>query len=235
MVLCQMPTKWSTSRRTVFKNGKRIIAEFGIGQVTIDDIAKGYMKGEKPLSKIAGSVSRDVARALFSKEKLLKVIIEQTWPTIIKQVGRIVYADKNPSHKLMELLYKIPLLLEEDLEAAGILIRERYPTKKPKDALQGSRSALKCMSMLKDLFKEIEVHGNLKDKEQIGDIDSVIHALYGALEQGMLNAYFVFVRTQDSKIQGIINAHKRVEQLQRTLRVMGNSFLKKPVRKCLVV
>jgi len=228
MPFCKIKDKWGANQRAIFHNAKRLIAKYGLPWVTLDDIARGYKEEESPMPEGHGRVSKALVRKLFiNKENILKEISDSAWNPVIQEVEKIVTSNCDPTKKLWKLLTKIPNLLSEDLDACGVLVRERYPQSSKEGFLRGSMDALRCLAMLERLLFEIKQKGNLK--KGVGDVPTIVHCLYGALEHGMLNIYLHFIDySGDSYVKKIVDEHKRIENLIMTLKAMANGILKKP-------
>lgn len=225
MTFCVLKGERSASEVAIFNNAKRLIAKYGLSWVTLDDIALGYKKEQEPQPESSGAVSKALVRKLFiSKENLLKEISDSAWEALVKKVNQIVDSSGTPTKKLERLIVELPHFLAEDLDACGVLIRERYPQSEHKEQLKGSGGARRCLGMLEKLLNEIKKEGNLR--EDVQDITSVVHCLYGALEHGMLNVYLRFENSsKDSQVMRIVDAHKRVDSLVVTLKAMTRGIL----------
>jgi AcrR family transcriptional regulator len=226
MTLCRIPDKWGAKERAIFHNAKRIIAKYGLSWVTLDDIARGYKEEEGPQPNGAGSVSKAMVRKIFiSKEQLLQVITDTAWKTITEKVEQIFGSNDAAIEKLRKLLNEIPRLLLEDLDACGVLVRERYPQKMQQGKIRGSADALRCLVLLEKVLRGIRKEGHLR--KDIRDIPSVVHCLYGALENGMLNIYISFIdNIGDSEVKKLVDANRRVDNLILTLKAMMRGVLK---------
>ncbi len=223
--------KQSTKERIVIANAQFLLAKYGFENVTLADIAKGYKINEEEIPYRGGQVSIGVVRKLFlKKEDIVRKIFDIWWNLTLEKIEEIVNLKCSASEKLKRCLEQIPRLLEEDLDAVAVLIRERYPNTMG----EGDRecpASLRCLRISIDLIEQIENEGELKVAKK--DARTVAHCFYGAIEHGMLDAYLQFNRPDNSnkpakvkEAEKVLEAHEEVGRLVETLLSMANGILK---------
>lgn len=224
MSLCKIPNEWDIRKVAVFDNAKRLFATFGFSNVTFEDIARGYKKDEKITSEGIRGVSKALARTFFTKEELLREIFRTAWANIQQVLKDIVKSSDQPSAKFRTILDIIPYLLEEDLDAVGVLIRERYPASGSPEDLAGCPEEMACLEILVKLVRTIEENKQLKIN--VGTPRTIVHCFYGAIEHAMLDIYLQYVRnTTHLRVKRIVDAHGCVEALVATLRAMTDGIV----------
>ena len=225
MPLCNLPSDWPIGKRVVFKNAKRLIPAYGLDFITMEDIAKGYKEGERLPCKMSGTVSKDSARAFFSKDELNQFIQDLAWETILSKIKDIESHQCSSKEKLISLAKELPALMEEDLEATATLIRERYPTKQVEgeDHLQGCAQATQAIAIFERLLADT-IKSESNEKAEKNNIRARAHVFYGAIEHGMLHAYVLYASSYDSKVRGMLRAHEFVIELEDVLVKLLNNL-----------
>jgi len=226
MTLCSVPSDWSIKRRVIFNNAKRLFALFGLSQITLEDIARGYRPEEQSPPPDGCSVSKAYVGMLYKKEDLLREILDSAWVGINGKIDQILARDMQAVDKLRSFLREIPLLLEEDLDAVGVLIRERYPSCRFDGSFCECSGAQRCRGKIEKLIAQVAKEEKLRlDAKRRR---AMMHCLYGGMEHAMLDVYIQYTRHPDEPhIQRLLQAHQSIKALTDTLLDMADGFLRK--------
>ena len=230
MGLIKIPGDWDSKRRAMFGNAKRLFAKFGVAHVTIDDIARGYTDSESPADSSCGSVPQATVLALYSrKEELLKVVMDLIWEGILAEMRLVSSDEQVPARqRLCRLVEVIPAKLGEDLDAAGVMVRERYPHDAKYYSAAGCPQAIECLGMLVHVIREAAREKQMRMEPE--QPSAIAICVFGAAMHGMLNVYIRAREQQrtESPVESQVEAHRRVELLSRTLKAMAVGALVLP-------
>jgi hypothetical protein len=186
------------------------------------------------------TISPSLARKYFRKQELLKYIFETSWTVIYKTVVSICNDPQaeSPEQKIVRILNEIPWLLVEDLDAFGVLARERFPvewfsnggatdTGKPCEDKAPNKDfdlAMKSLLEIRFVVEELQKKGRL-DPEMPSD--TLVQCLFGAIEQSMFFIYVSYATTQAASwIRRVPRVEEKVKVIIRTLVAIFNGLLR---------
>lgn len=223
MSFISIPKDWTNQKRITFENAIKLFGLYGYANVTLVDIAKGNRKQCDDFGSSVHPVPKPTVAAYFKKEELLKEIFDLCWESIDEKVIEILEKKTTTTQKVRYALESIPRLLEQDLDAAAVIIRERYPYGDNEKGYKGE--VYKGETVLKKFRTELENSNESNLKIEKSEIDFALHCFLGAIEQGMLKIYFQYVSKGSNRIEKIVKAHESVGNLIEVLNKMADGFL----------